>query len=509
MTEQYTPPFEGGKDPDPTTKAKTANRAKRLARRAMKKAAAVKESAPERPYRRVYEPTSAKELNPGLRAEIDAASNAQKPAPAGRRPIGKIKLMTRKEEVEQVDEAERTKAQIAAVNNRKAGRELGAKVAQEYHDNVRAKGIHVGHPEHTELYNKHTDKMSYLTLKRKHSETRTNHMSNAAHDTFHSNIRKLHDTAMKKDPGYKAKYEQHQADRAKRSAKAEIEYQAANAKIDKLRGEHHTGSPSHIEAINKVRKEHGHEITQSALYNHYGDGDGNLPTWAGGHGTNAERAKHHYNMYVAGTGGHGDRGYRYEEVELEEAKDNREYDYEGDMAMSQLKSVIANAQKLHDMLDPDTNLPEWVQSKITLAEDYIVTAANYMDGEMNEENTNRQVEPPPSAMPSDTRVIKPLPKKGNRTTGSFNRFGNFTPGMKEDVEQVKENRRMGYGKLASAIKDRVARKKLAVEAHDAVGEEDADINNDGKTDKTDVYLHTKRRAIGKAISTRLATKAGK
>jgi hypothetical protein len=54
--------------------------------------------------RKVYEPTSAQELNPGLRAKIDAASNAQKPAPAGRRPIGKIKLMTRKEEVEQVDE---------------------------------------------------------------------------------------------------------------------------------------------------------------------------------------------------------------------------------------------------------------------------------------------------------------------------------------------------------------------------------------------------------------------
>jgi hypothetical protein len=73
-----------------------------------------------------------------------------------------------------------------------------------------------------------------------------------------------------------------------------------------------------------------------------------------------------------------------EEVELDEAKDKGEYDYEGDMAMSQLKSVIANAQKLHDMLKPDTNLPEWVQSKITLAEDYIVTATNYMDGELNE-----------------------------------------------------------------------------------------------------------------------------
>jgi hypothetical protein len=67
-----------------------------------------------------------------------------------------------------------------------------------------------------------------------------------------------------------------------------------------------------------------------------------------------------------------------------EAKDPGEYDYEGDMAMSQLKSVIANAQKLHDMMDPDTNLPEWVQAKITLAEDYIVTAANYMDGQMDE-----------------------------------------------------------------------------------------------------------------------------
>jgi len=66
-------------------------------------------------------------------------------------------------------------------------------------------------------------------------------------------------------------------------------------------------------------------------------------------------------------------------------KDSGEYDYEGDMAMSQLKSIITNAKKLHDMLEPNANLPEWVQSKITLAEDYVVTAANYMESEMNEE----------------------------------------------------------------------------------------------------------------------------
>ena len=66
-------------------------------------------------------------------------------------------------------------------------------------------------------------------------------------------------------------------------------------------------------------------------------------------------------------------------------KEKQEYDYEGDMAMSQLKSIIANAQRMHDMLKVDTNLPEWVQSKITLAEDYISTASNYLQGEMSEE----------------------------------------------------------------------------------------------------------------------------
>jgi hypothetical protein len=37
------------------------------------------------------------------------------------------------------------------------------------------------------------------------------------------------------------------------------------------------------------------------------------------------------------------------------------------------------------MLDDNTNLAEWVQSKITLAEDYISTVTNYMRSEMNEE----------------------------------------------------------------------------------------------------------------------------
>jgi len=69
----------------------------------------------------------------------------------------------------------------------------------------------------------------------------------------------------------------------------------------------------------------------------------------------------------------------------ETSKDPREYDYEGDMAKSQLRSIIANAQQAHDMLDDNTNMAEWVQSKITLAADYISTVADYMQSEVKEE----------------------------------------------------------------------------------------------------------------------------
>ena len=69
---------------------------------------------------------------------------------------------------------------------------------------------------------------------------------------------------------------------------------------------------------------------------------------------------------------------------LKESKDSQEYDYEGDMAKSDLRSIMHHAKELHDMIDDTTNLAEWCQSKITLAEDYLSTVANYMRSEMNE-----------------------------------------------------------------------------------------------------------------------------
>jgi len=76
--------------------------------------------------------------------------------------------------------------------------------------------------------------------------------------------------------------------------------------------------------------------------------------------------------------------YGRRKLKEETAEERGEYNYEGDMAKSSLRTIIRNAQAMHDMLEEDTNLPEWVQSKLTLAEDYLVSATQYMQSEMQE-----------------------------------------------------------------------------------------------------------------------------
>jgi hypothetical protein len=58
--------------------------------------------------------------------------------------------------------------------------------------------------------------------------------------------------------------------------------------------------------------------------------------------------------------------------------DKGEYDREGDMAKEQLHTIKLAARELASILSDDENLPEWVQSKITKAMDYIDTARDYM-----------------------------------------------------------------------------------------------------------------------------------
>jgi hypothetical protein len=61
--------------------------------------------------------------------------------------------------------------------------------------------------------------------------------------------------------------------------------------------------------------------------------------------------------------------------------DHGEYDREGDMAKDQLHTIVKAAKELHSILGDEQNLPEWVQTKITKALDYINVSRDYMDQE--------------------------------------------------------------------------------------------------------------------------------
>ena len=85
---------------------------------------------------------------------------------------------------------------------------------------------------------------------------------------------------------------------------------------------------------------------------------------------------------------HYDSRYDTAVIALEEAMDTiaaadkGEFDYEGAMARTQLQTIARNAQELIDMLQMNDNLPEWVQSKITMAKDYVTGVNDYLKSRM-------------------------------------------------------------------------------------------------------------------------------
>tara|TARA_R100000152_G_C6776367_1_gene205433 strand:+ start:4 stop:570 length:567 start_codon:yes stop_codon:yes gene_type:complete len=70
-------------------------------------------------------------------------------------------------------------------------------------------------------------------------------------------------------------------------------------------------------------------------------------------------------------------------LEMKEASDKG--DREGKMAQGQLNRTGELASMIKKEFDVNTDLPEWVESKITKAEDYLSTVFNYMRGKDEED----------------------------------------------------------------------------------------------------------------------------
>ena len=83
--------------------------------------------------------------------------------------------------------------------------------------------------------------------------------------------------------------------------------------------------------------------------------------------------------------------------------------------------------------------------------------------------------------------------------------------LNKDAKDIRKGR-LGRPQFQGETgKERIAAVKKAKgmkEALDPVGQEDADIDNDGDTDKSDKYLHKRRKAIGNAIAKKKGMKEG-
>ena len=75
-----------------------------------------------------------------------------------------------------------------------------------------------------------------------------------------------------------------------------------------------------------------------------------------------------------------EQGKVYTDKDRKPFKVNEDDDKEGKMAQGQLNRTGELASMIKKEFDVNTDLPEWVESKITKAEDYLSTVFDYMRG---------------------------------------------------------------------------------------------------------------------------------
>ena len=91
-------------------------------------------------------------------------------------------------------------------------------------------------------------------------------------------------------------------------------------------------------------------------------------------------------------------------------KPNFDHDQEGDMAKSQLKKIAKYAIGLYSVLDDNQELESWVQSKITLADDYVSKVKHYLENEL-------QVDIPEPDLDSAIESCNKEPEENNNYAG--------------------------------------------------------------------------------------------
>ena len=154
--------------------------------------------------------------------------------------------------------------------------------------------------------------------------------------------------------------------------------------------------------------------------------------------------------------------------------DSGEYDQEGDMAKDDLETIIRAARRLTGMLDDNENMPEWVQSKITKAADYVDTAADYVESNKEPELDEGWKEKLGAAALAGSMALGAAGAQARVTPDGQ---GGFTGGLKPtttqqatDVAPAKAEAPKGFSKeyLQSVVDGKHPRPMVSVEKAQAL-----------------------------------------
>jgi hypothetical protein len=212
------------------------------------------------------------------------------------------------------------------------------------------------------------------------------------------------------------------------------------------------------------------------------------------------------------------------------------HDDEGRMAKSQMYKMKTYVDKLSSILDDGTQLPAWVQAKVTKASSMMSAVFHYLDYEKarDQEDLMEHVDKHKKravlmegAMKrlfsmfdremTDEEIVQDHATKGVEVPEAFiskvrkqwetlkKAELELELGEKEFKNSARDivNNPVGSEtgmEPSEPIEDKQLASSIFNEELDPVGQEDDDVNNDGKVNKTDKYLKNKRKKTSKAIA---------
>jgi hypothetical protein len=177
-----------------------------------------------------------------------------------------------------------------------------------------------------------------------------------------------------------------------------------------------------------------------------------------------------------------------------------EYDQEGDMAKSDLRSIMANAKELHDMIGDADNLPEWCQNKITLAEDYISTVANYLTAEMSEEVVTEAKNQKPSSLDKFRKASNEREKKHDDAEKEMKaRHAAGKEDMKGSIDRLAARFKTEENGI-SKTKETQFHKKLDILVHNTFGKRKDEMKMKEEVQKADIPAYLRKQRGDKPLT---------